>query len=48
MSVKRREIYFVDLNPTKGREQTGERPVLVISNNAINKLPLVVAVIAGH
>lgn len=47
MTIQRGEIYFVNLNPTKGREQSGERPVLVISNNAINKLPLVVTVVVG-
>ncbi len=45
--IQRGEIYFVDLNPTKGREQTGRRPVLVLSVDAINRLPLVVTVIVG-
>lgn len=45
--IKRGEIYFVDLNPTKGREQSGNRPVLVLSVDAINKLPLVVTVVVG-
>jgi mRNA interferase MazF len=47
MSIKRGEIYFVNLNPVKGREQAGERPVLVISSDRINRLPLVVTVIVG-
>ena len=47
MAVKRGEIYFVDLNPVKGKEQTGIRPVLVLSIDAINKLPLVVTVVVG-
>ncbi len=47
MSVKRGEIYFVNLNPTKGREQSGERPVLVVSSNRINRQPLVVTVVVG-
>ncbi len=47
MAIKRGEIYFVDLNPAKGKEQTGTRPVLVLSIDAINKLPLVVTVIVG-
>ena len=42
-----RRIYFVDLNPTRGREQAGRRPVLVLSVDAINKLPLVVTVVVG-
>ncbi len=47
MPVKRGEIYLVDLNPVKGREQAGQRPVLVLSTDAINRLPLVVTVIVG-
>jgi len=31
MPVQRGEIYLVDLNPIQGREQTGRRPVLVLS-----------------
>ena len=42
MPIQRGEIYFVNLNPVKGREQAGRRPVLVLSINDINKLPLVV------
>ena len=45
--IKRGEIYFVDLNPVKGREQSGQRPVLVLSIDSINKLPLVVTVVVG-
>jgi len=47
MPVHRGEIYFVNLNPTKGREQAGLRPVLVLSADAINALPLVVTVVIG-
>jgi mRNA interferase MazF len=47
MAVQRGEIYLVNLNPAKGREQAGQRPVLVISVDAINQLPLVVTVIVG-
>lgn len=47
MSIKRGEIYFVNLSPTVGREQTGRRPCVVISSNDINDLPLVVTVVAG-
>ena len=45
--IRRGDIYFVDLNPTRGREQTGRRPVLVVSANAINSQPLVVTVVVG-
>ena len=30
-SARRGEIWTVDLNPVKGREQAGVRPVLVLS-----------------
>ncbi len=45
--IRRGEIYFVDLDPTRGREQAGKRPVLVISSDKINRLPLVVTVVVG-
>lgn len=45
--IRRGEIYFVDLDPVKGREQSGRRPVLVLSVDSINALPLVVTVIVG-
>jgi len=47
MTVARGEVYFVDLAPNRGREQTGVRPVVVVSNDAVNKLPLVVTVVPG-
>ena len=47
MTVQRGEIYFVNLNPVQGREQAGQRPVLVLSIDAINRLPLVVMAIVG-
>jgi mRNA interferase MazF len=45
--ISRGEVYFVDLAPTKGKEQTGRRPVLVVSDDAINRQPLVVTVVVG-
>ena len=47
MAVQRGEIYFVNLNPVQGREQAGHRPVLILSVDAINRLPLVVTVVVG-
>src|SRR6476646_2667783 len=47
MAIQRGDIYFLDLNPVKGREQAGQRPVLVLSIDAINNLPLVVTVVVG-
>jgi len=34
--VKKWEIWYLGLDPAEGREQRGKRPVLVISNNAVN------------
>jgi mRNA interferase MazF len=47
MTIQRGEIYFVNLNPVTGREQAGTRPVLVLSLDVINQLPLVVTVVVG-
>ena len=47
VTVKRGEIYFVNLNPATGREQSGTRPVLVLFSNTINSLPLVVTIVIG-
>jgi Growth inhibitor len=38
MLIKRGDIFYVDLNPTKGSEQAGRRPVLVIQNNIGNEM----------
>ena len=46
-TVQRGEIFFVNLNPIKGREQAGTRPVVVLSIDEINTLPLVVTVVVG-
>jgi mRNA interferase MazF len=35
------------LSKTQGREQAGRRPVLVVSVDAINRQPLVIAVVVG-
>src|SRR5205085_11455808 len=37
MTVKRGEIWLADLNPTRGSEQAGTRPVLIFQNNLISK-----------
>jgi mRNA interferase MazF len=48
VAIRRGEVYFVELGPTRGKElDTKRRPVLVLSINAINGLPLVVTVIPG-
>lgn len=45
--INRGQIYFVNLDPVKGREQQGRRPVLVVSADAINRQSLVITVVAG-
>jgi len=34
--VQQGDIYWLSLNPTKGHEQQGRRPVIVVSNDIIN------------
>ena len=35
--IRRGEIRWADLNPTIGREQSGERPVLILSQDVFNE-----------
>ena len=35
----RGEVWLADLNPTRGREQAGRRPVLVVSEDLFNRGP---------
>ncbi|MCL4781320.1 MAG: type II toxin-antitoxin system PemK/MazF family toxin [Gammaproteobacteria bacterium] len=35
--ILRGEIRWADLNPTTGREQAGERPVLILSHDVFNE-----------
>jgi mRNA interferase MazF len=44
---RRGEIYWAGLDPVQGREQSGRRPVLIVSSDAINAQPLVVTVVVG-
>jgi mRNA-degrading endonuclease toxin of MazEF toxin-antitoxin module len=36
--MERGDIYFVDLDPTAGREQRGHRPVIIVTPQAFNAL----------
>ena len=36
-NILRGEIYWADLNPVRGREQAGNRPVLILSNDLFNR-----------
>ena len=42
--MKQGEIWYVDLNPVKGSEQAGFRPVVVLSGNLLNQYLKVVIV----
>ncbi len=43
--MRQGEIWFADLNPTKGSEQSGRRPVIVISGDTLNEtLPIAIVV----
>ena len=43
MSIRRGDIFYVNLDPSKGSEQSGRRPVLVIQNDIGNeKSPTVI------
>ncbi|MXX10749.1 MAG: type II toxin-antitoxin system PemK/MazF family toxin [Nitrospira sp. SB0677_bin_15] len=37
MTPERYEIYFADLNPTSGRETNKVRPVVIVSQNEMNR-----------
>ncbi|HXF39085.1 MAG TPA: type II toxin-antitoxin system PemK/MazF family toxin [Blastocatellia bacterium] len=45
MTVKRSEVWLADLNPTRGSEQAGTRPVLIFQNDLINKFTTTVLTI---
>lgn len=34
--MKQRDIWFADLSPTKGSEQSGVRPVVIVSGDSMN------------
>ena len=37
--MKRGEIYWADLAPRSGAEQTGRRPVILVSHDGFNQTP---------
>lgn len=40
--VKQKEIWYTDLNPIKGSEQSGIRPVVILSGDLLNQyMPIV-------
>ena len=38
ISIRRGDLFWVNLNPTRGSEQAGRRPVLILQNNVGNEL----------
>ena len=40
--MRQGEIWYADLNPVKGSEQAGFRPVVIVSGNLLNKYQNVV------
>lgn len=47
--MDRGDIYLVDLEPTRGREQPGKRPVLIVTKKAFNAYnpPLICPITSG-
>jgi mRNA interferase ChpB len=48
--MERGDIYLVSLDPAKGHEQQGNRPVLIVSPGAFNQLtktPVVLSITTG-
>ena len=45
-TIRRGEVWLADLHPSRGHEQSGQRPVLVVSADPFNQSPagLVIAV----
>jgi mRNA interferase MazF len=45
-TIRRGEVWLADLRPTRGHEQTGHRPILIVSADPFNQSPagLVIAV----
>lgn len=44
--ILRGEVYWADLDPAKGHEQAGQRPVLVLSHDVFNERSGVVIAVA--
>lgn len=45
MTVNRGEIWLAELDPARGSEQAGKRPVLVMQTNIINRFTTTVLTI---
>lgn len=47
MTVERGEVWLADLNPTRGSEQGGTRPVIVFQNEIISQFSTTVITIGN-
>jgi len=45
VTVKRGEVWLANLDPTRGSEQAGTRPVLIFQNDLINRFTTTVLAI---
>ncbi len=45
MTVKRGEVWLADLNPTRGSEQGGTRPVIIFQNDIVSQFSTTVITI---
>jgi mRNA interferase MazF len=45
MTIERGEVWLADLNPTKGSEQGGTRPVIVFQNEIISQFSTTIIII---
>jgi mRNA interferase MazF len=45
--IARGDVYYADMDPVRGREQSGRRPVVVVSADFLNRRDLVVTVVVG-
>lgn len=46
INPRRGEVWTVELDPTRGREQAGTRPVLIVSSDGFNDSPRDLVIIA--
>jgi mRNA interferase MazF len=45
MILKRGEVWFANLDPTRGSEQAGMRPILVCQNDVLNRFTTTVVTV---
>lgn len=45
IDILRGEVWLLDLNPALGREQSGTRPALIVSDNIFNRGPADLAIV---